>query len=184
MSASAHRARVARRGALVASLAAAALAGCFADPTEVVVVVDTDAKPLTEFGAIQFNFSSGEQAIGSATTLPATVGVRPQGFSKEFDVLVNLNVGADNLRPGNPMLGQSPLPFAARKASNVQFIDGEMRVLFIPIPRACACVDASGMPSTNCPHALDPECADLVDPNMAEFDEDNIPRLRPSANAP
>jgi hypothetical protein len=172
----AHRSSSARCGALFALLAAAAFSGCFADPTEVVVVVDTDAKPLTDFGTIQFNFSSGEQAFGSATALPATVGVRPQGFSTDFDVLVNLNVGMNNFPPGDPM-GQTPLPFAARKASNVRFVDGEMRVLFIPMLRACACVDASGMPSTNCLHALDPECADLLDPSTAELDEDNIPRL-------
>ncbi len=183
MSTSAHHPRSIRRGAFVAALATAALAGCFADPTEVVVVVDTDAKPLTDFGMIQFTFSSGEQASGSATTLPATVGVRPQGStSTEFDVLVTLNVGVNNF-VGNPMVG-APLPFAARKASNVRFVDGEMRVLFLPILRACACVDASGMPSTNCPHALDPDCADLTDPNMSEFDDDNIPRLPPSAKAP
>jgi hypothetical protein len=167
----------------VASLATAALAGCFADPTEVVVVVDTDAKPLTDFGTIEFNFSSGGQASGSATTLPATVGVRPEGPSAEFDVLVTLNVGVNNFVPNNP-IGQASLPFAARKASSVRFVDGEMRVLFIPILRACACVDASGMPSTNCPHALDTDCADLTDPNMAEFDEDNIPRIPPSPKGP
>ena len=183
MSPSTPRSRSTRRGAFVVSLATVALAGCFADPTEVVVVVDTDAKPLTDFGTIQFNFSSGGQASGSATTLPATVGVRPEGPSAEFDVLVTLNVGVNNFVPGNPMVG-APLPFAARKASNVRFVDGEMRVLFLPILRACACVDASGMPSTNCPHALDPDCADLTDPNLAEFDDDNVPRLPASAKAP
>ena len=169
-------------GVLIAALAAVALTGCFADPTEVVVVVDTDAKPFTDFGTIQFMFSSGEQAFGDPSRLPATVGVRPQGPSTEFDVLVNLGVGA-NAPPFDPT-GRSPLPFAVRKASNVRFVNGEMRVLLLPILRACACVDASGMPTTSCPHALDPDCQDLTDPSLAEFDEDNIPRLPASAKSP
>ena len=174
--------------AVLAALAAIALSGCFADPTEVVVVMDTDAKAPTDFAQIQFTFfstggvTSSDGSKGSNTdafasadgsSLPVTVGVIPEGESA-FDVLVTLTTRPwSSFDPMNP-----PLPFATRSASNVRFVTNEMRTLFIPIPKICACVTATGTPSTNCPHALDPECSDLTSPTLTDFDEDNLPRLR------
>jgi hypothetical protein len=172
--------------AVLAALTATALTGCFADPTEVVVVMDTDAKAPADFTQVQFSFSSGQMifpggimkpspggfASADGSSLPVTVGVIPEGESA-FDVMVTLTTNASSFDdPMNP-----PLPFATRSASNVRFVTNEMRTLFIPIPKICACVTATGTPSTNCPHALDPECSDLTSPTLTDFDEDNLPRL-------
>lgn len=175
------------RRAVLAALAATAFSGCFADPTEVVIVMDTDAKAPTDFSQIQFTFfstggvifpdgSMRSNQIASASadgsSLPVTVGVIPAGESA-FDVLVTLATNPSSF--GDP--ANAPLPFETRKVSNVRFVTNEMRTLFIPVPKVCACVTAAGKPSTNCPHALDPECSDITSPTLTDFDEDNLPRL-------
>jgi hypothetical protein len=171
--------RVSARRALLAALLAAPLGGCFADPTEVVIVVDTDATPFKDFAQIMFSFSDGFSAFADAATLPATLGVRPGGQSLTFDVIVTLNTTMSFGQMRAPD-GTATLTFATRKASEVRFVSNEMRVLFLPIPKLCSCTDASGMPITSCAHALDPACLDLRAPPLSELDEDNLPRLAKS----
>ena len=132
---------------------------------------------------VQLCFSSNQQSVAEGDSWPVTVGVRKQGPATSFDVLVKLATTRDSLCFTSPM-GQQPPPFASRKASDVHFVDGEMRVLFLPIFRSCDCVDASGMPSTSCSHALDPDCHDFTNPSLGEFDEDNLPHLPASAKSP
>jgi hypothetical protein len=163
-------------------VAAVALTGCFADPTEVIVVVDSDAVAGKDFQQVQLLFSSEgglfqEPAFSNGPQLPATVGVTLSGSSTTFDVVVNLDAGA--FAP----MGNGGLPFSTRKASSVTFVTDQMRVLLIPMFKRCACVDAAGMPSTNCPHALDPDCHDLVNPPLSAFDADHLPRL-PASTSP
>jgi hypothetical protein len=173
-------------GVGLVAVAAAALAGCFSDPTEVVVVVDTDAKVGRDFSEVGFCFSSGQEAVADGSQWPVTVGVRQQdSFNPTFSVLVTLTAGGVSCSTLSFMgAGTTQLPFATRKASDVRFVDGEMRVLFLPILKICACVDATGQPITGCPHALDPDCEDLTDPPLGDFDPDNIPHLPTSAKAP
>jgi len=169
--------RIGARRVLLAVLLAAPLGGCFADPTEIVIVVDTDATPMKDFKQIMFNFSDGFFAFADASALPATLGVRPGNQSLTFDVAVTLNTTM-SFNQMNRGLDGSPLPtLATRKASEVRFVPNEMRVLFLPIPKLCSCADASGMPITSCANALEPACVDLRAPPLSELDEDNIPRL-------
>jgi hypothetical protein len=168
-------------GVLLAALAASSLAGCIDDPTEVVVVVDTDAQPFKDFAQISFTFDGGQfpSAFANADALPATIGVTPSNGRTEFNVLVSLSV-TPNFFMGGP---NSPPPFAARKASRIHFVDGEMRVLFLPIFKDCACLDSAGQPITSCAAALEPECHDMVSPALGDFDSDSIPHLPPTASA-
>jgi hypothetical protein len=172
---------------LLAGFAATALTGCFADPTEVVVVVDTDAKPGTDFAQIELTVTSGatqgftqtQQAFSFNEQLPVTLGVKRGGPSETFDVLVTLNTTTSVFQPA-----MTSLPaFATRKAANVAFVKDQLSVLFIPVFRACACVDASGMPITSCPNALQPQCHDLVAPKLGEFDDGNVPHLTAAQTA-
>jgi hypothetical protein len=157
------------RGILLAVLAAAPLAGCFADPTEVVVVVDTDGRPFQDFGQVNFQLSSpispGQGAFANAAPMPVTLGVTPgQGSTtRTFDVTVTLM----NLTNGGF--------FLRRKVSNVSFVSDQMRALFIPMLSICACT------GTSCPHALDDQCRDITAPVLTPFDEGNLPRLPPPA---
>ena len=77
-----------------------------------------------------------------------------------FDVTVSL---LDHTA-ANPLI-------ATRKATGVRFVRGETRVLFLGLPRACACQ------GTSCPNALEASCADLVDPMLAPFDPKHLPRV-------
>ena len=167
-------ARARRTGLLaLALLFAASLSGCFDDPTEIVIAVDTDAIPMQDFSQIQFMLSQGQQSFADSSTLPATLGVTRSGPTTEFDVTVTLNTGSP--------FGQGTVtPFVTRKASHVKFAPDQMKVLFLPLFRACACI-VDSMPSTTCAHALDPECRDITVPVLSDFDEDNIPRLPASA---
>jgi hypothetical protein len=173
---------------LLVALAAPVLAGCFDDPTEVVVVLDTDAKVGRDFANVQLCFSNASSdANADGRTWPVTVGVRKQGTSSMFTVLVKLNTtpapGQCDNRFMPPGTVTTPPPFDTRTAKDVQFVDGEMRTLFLPLLKACACVDAAGMPTTSCPHALDPGCEDLTSPKLGDFDENNLPHLPASAKA-
>jgi hypothetical protein len=170
--------RVGARRVLLAALLAAPLGGCFADPTEVVVVVDTDATPFKDFAQIMFSFSDGLVSFADATALPTTLGVMP-GPSPTFDVVVTLNTTMSFGQMRGPD-GTATPTFATRKASEVRFVPNEMRVLFLPIPKLCSCTDASGMVITSCANALEPACRDLRAPPLSAFDEDNIPRLAKS----
>jgi hypothetical protein len=187
------RARVhgaAAGGVLGLGLAMSALAGCFTDPTEVVVVVDTDARAGRDFVDVQLCLSSSEfgsfESHADGRTLPVTLGVRRQGTTTMFDVFVKLNttLGAPPCNfPGRTEPAPPP-PFDSRKAMDVQFVDGQMRTLYLPMLKDCACVDDTGMPITNCTHALDADCRDLSNPKLGDFDEDNLPHIPASAKAP
>jgi hypothetical protein len=176
-------------GVVGLALATSALAGCFADPTEVVVVLDTDAKLGRDYNSVQLCFNPGGESDADGTTWPVTVGVRKMDATPTFTVLVKLNTTLNTFAPGgcdsNPMLpGRTQTtanPFIVRTAKDVQFVDGQMRALFLPLRTMCACVDAAGMPITGCANALEPECADLSNPPLSDFDEDNLPHLPASA---
>jgi hypothetical protein len=190
-----HRGRGLFGAALVAgvALAAAPLAGCFSDATEVVVVVDTDLQP-SEFGSLTFSVVSGNFNAGAGggsfdptmTALPATMGVVPVGSSTDFDVTVTM--WPPGVGPGGPAFPQEnvpvrpgtmapTLPMTSRKASHVRFVGGAQQMLFLPLTRPCLCN------GTSCPHALDPECRELISPAMTAFDSSRIPRIRPDETA-
>jgi hypothetical protein len=152
------------RGLMLASLTAAVSAGCFADPTEVVIVVDTDATPFRDFGQVNLQvgraFSPAEaSAFASPAPGPITLGVTPTQGSTSFEVVVMLT----GVRTRDA--------FLQRKVSNVPFVSEQIRALFIPMLSVCSCN------GTNCPHALDAECRDITAPVLTPFDANNIPRL-------
>jgi hypothetical protein len=149
---------------LTALVVTGVAAGCFADPTEVVIVVDSDAVAFVDFQQINYQLGSGfssgfgSGAFANPQPMPSTLGVTPSAGATTFEVVVVL---ADNR-------GQ---PFLQRKVSNIRFVPDQIRALFIPILKACACN------GTNCPHALDDGCRDITAPVLTSFDESNLPRL-------
>ena len=158
------RPRFNSRGLVLTALVIAAFAGCFADPTEVVVVVDTDAVSVVDFQQVNYQLGSGfspgfgSGAFANPQPMPSTLGVTPSAGATTFDVVVTF--------AGN--MGQ---PFLRRKVSNIRFVPDQIRALFIPMLKACACN------GTNCPHALDDGCRDITAPVLTSFDESNLPRL-------
>jgi len=172
----------------VAALVALALAGCFDDPTQIVVVVDTDAKPGSDFTQVEFLTSTidepggagqGPIAFSNGDAWPVTLAVNPLSAVPSFTVQVRLVAGKPMSFDPN-----GGIAFSTRTAKDVRFVAGQRSVLFIPMLRSCACVDASGMPITSCARALDPDCKDLSDPPVSELDEDHLPRLPAAARSP
>jgi hypothetical protein len=155
-----------RRALGVLALAGAALlGGCLHDPTEIVVVVDTDLKLGIEFDTIQFMLFGNAPAgipIAQSTTLPATLGVVPQASgAQQFDVMAVASQGFDTSGMSKPVV--------QRRVSNIRFVPNEIRSVFIPLLRQCMCQ------GTNCD--TNPPCNDIVTPTLAAFDENNIPHL-------
>lgn len=151
---------------------ALALVGGCREPTEVVVVVDTDLTQFVDFDVIRFSlsngFGGGLSEVGTSTTLPATMGFVPtEGGRQVFDIMVAASK--------NDGFNSRPLPVVSRRVSNIPFVEGEMRTLFVSLLRHCAC------DGTSCPNALDDECRDVTAPTLTDFDEDNLPRLQAQA---
>jgi hypothetical protein len=174
----------ARLGALVVVASGlAALAGCLPDPTEVVVVVDTDLTQFVDYDVIDIQLtprnSAGFQcATGSPSTLPITLGVIPQGGGA-FKVTASALKGSPCMQQFGPApFGQQTVSVVTRMVSNVPFVADERRALFITLLRQCMCQ------GTTCAHALEPECRDVTAPVLTDFDEDNIPHLPASAKTP
>jgi hypothetical protein len=165
----------------------AMLAGCLHDPTEVVVVVDSDLTPFVDFDVIEIQLASlnspaGFQqcATGSPSSLPITLGVTPQSTT-DFTVTAAAIKGAPCLQkfgPGGPPGGPQTFAVASRKVSNVPFVTDERRALFVTLLRQCACQ------GTSCPHALEPACGDVTAPVLTDFDDGNIPHLPASSKVP
>lgn len=157
-----------RMRAAVLAGALALVGGC-REPTEIVVVVDTDLTQFVDFDVIRFSlsngFGGGFNDVGTSTTLPATIGFIPtEGGRQVFDIMVAASKNDD--------FGVRPPPIASRRVSNIPFVSGEMRALFVPLTRHCACE------GTSCPNALDDECRDITAPKLTDFDEDDLPRLQ------
>src|SRR5262245_30638743 len=127
-------------GLALGALALSLLGGCFSDPTEVVVVADTDMTPVVDFEGIEFRlespFSQGAiEAISFSRELPATMGYVPRdGGPTQFDVTVRALRGEFDQQA-----------IVTRRASGIRFVSGEMRVLLVTLLRACMCQQ------TNCP---------------------------------
>jgi hypothetical protein len=171
--------------ARLAALAALALTGCFSDPTEVVVVVDTDAT-FRDFVQMQLSTTPGFArggdmqstqilAYASPTPLPVTLGLTPGAgrTPSTFDVIVDLITA-------NGAVGSGDIPFLHRRVSNINFVPDQMMTLFIPMLSIC-----SSNGTTAFPHALDDDCRDITAPVLTKFDDDNIPHLsKPVAATP
>jgi hypothetical protein len=154
------------RGALALSTLLV-LGGCWHDPTEIVIVVDSDLKVGTDFDVINFQLGNclSSQCTATSSTLPATLGVvppsgtQPPGFDTEFSVTVTAFKGFEST------------PVVARGASMLRFVSNDVRSLFLPLLGRCECQ------GTTCPNLADPDCADIDEPVLTEFDEDHLQRL-------
>jgi hypothetical protein len=150
----------------LAALAVLLLGGC-REPTEIVVVADTDMLINFDFDTINFEFpdqfGGGVFPIGTSTTLPATMGFLPQENGRpQFDVILRAVKGGGF---------QPPVPVVTRRVSNIPFVSGEIRAVFVKLLQYCRCE------GTTCAHALEPDCKDITKPELLSFDEDNIPHI-------
>jgi len=154
-----------RSCAVILALASVSpLIGC--EPTEVVLVVDTDEPPISTFDVINFQISAADfsppfQSSAGLDRLPVTLGVTT-GRAMAFDVSVTMLRGVG---------GMTAMTHNTRNALNVPFTNDDERVLFIPLFQKCACT------GTNCLNPSDPDCLDLTAPKTGSFDEDNLPRI-------
>jgi hypothetical protein len=150
----------------VLALACGLVLGACREPTEVVVVVDSDMQAGIDFDTVRFVMLSGgsfRAELASATAVPATLGVVPLEFDSRprFDITIEVTKGFD--------FNGNPVPVVTRRVSNIPFVADEQLALLVEIWRECACR------GTNC--RSDPPCNDILAPTLIDFDEDALPRL-------
>jgi len=153
-------------------LAGALLAfGCHDPVTQIVLVVDSDLVAPGEVNRLELEIDQ-----------PGGVTER-----REFDLHANEFPATGTLVPGDAagygpfsvraslfLLPNDTDPVVVRTVSGVRFVRGATRMLYIALPRACACA------GTSCPNALTPACADLTNPPLVSFDPAHLPHLPPT----
>jgi len=178
----------AARAALLTCVGLLAL-GCHHAPvTEIVLVIDTDLSLPPKGSAysagaeadalevvvssprvnIDQAFGGGLASLGTVQhptlpTFPATIGLVPRddaGYGP-FDVRAALYRMSSEVTPLEVVV--------ERKATAVQFVRGETRVLYLSLLKACRCA------GTSCPST--PPCGDLASPTLTPFDPKDLPHV-------
>jgi hypothetical protein len=137
--------------------------------TEVVLVIESDLMPFTEVNAFDATIAPGPVApvpvnglfVSGVTSFPLSIGFVSHGETKSFSLVARLLVGT----PGAPQR-----LVVSRTVSDVRFVEGEVRMFVLTMPRACACQ------GTACPLPGDPACDKLTNPTLEPFDPARAPR--------
>jgi hypothetical protein len=159
-----------------------ALAGCHAPVTEVVVVIDTDLSTPAEADMLEVEITSSQSTTNQtfAVSRDMDAGVISRGNLPTFPATIGVVPGASGVAPfsitatllrANAETNLEEI-VVARKATDVQFVQGQTRTLVLTLLRACACK------GTNCPNpSTTPPCGDLVSPTLTPFDPQHIPHV-------
>jgi hypothetical protein len=162
----------ARSTLVIGALGLVALAGCDAapGPTEIVMVLQSDFEPPSEFDGLQMSFTLGELtpqpnapqtftiswAVPSSVDLPIAVSMEPGPMRSTFSMTVTLIHGLSS--------SSVPTILVRRSILAVQFAPRQQAMLVVPMMRACACQ------GTSCPGQGNPDCDDLHAPALQPLD--------------
>jgi hypothetical protein len=156
-----------RRGALAVPLLAL-LAGCHDPITEVLLVVTSDLAIPTDVDFASISAVPGSSA-GVGDVRGPMFGV-PVG---QFPISMGVQASQTEVFSARVQLFLSANPIAvvvSRNVTAVRFVHGEVRMLVVPMKRACACQGTScPLPGTN------PDCDDLESPQTVPLD----PKIAP-----
>lgn len=155
----------ARIGAVLALLLAM---GC-TELTEVVLVVESDLDVPADVDGFDLTVISGSipptaGPIFNFSTIPdfpLSVGFVSEGTTTNFSFVARLS--KFNFSAPEPLL------VVSRTVSDVRFVEGEVRMLVLTMPRVCACE------GTSCPLPGNPACSNLTSPMLQAFDPDVAP---------
>ncbi|HEY7376599.1 MAG TPA: hypothetical protein VIF57_30850 [Polyangia bacterium] len=157
------------RAATVAAalLVAVSLAGCHDDPTEVVLVIESDLIIPGDIDGLDVTATSGPFApsvpsvfVGSGGLLgrfPQSIGFISYGGTATFSFVLRLFHGLFQT--------QQPTLIMSRAVTDVRFVDQRTLMLVLQMPSACACMGST------CPTPeSDPRCANIQTPALVPFD--------------
>jgi hypothetical protein len=160
------------------ALAPIAALGCAqGSVTEVVLVLTSDIAVPTEADSIQVvadfegSPSSGgaieeQSGLVALSQFPVSVGFdSTSGDTPGFSVAIDLE---------RSFTGLQQQIVLRRRITGIAFVKGEMRMLIVPLSKACACQ------GTTCPNPGNPACDDIVNPDTEPFDPARAP---PSSSA-
>jgi hypothetical protein len=162
-----RHARAALAAALPLGLLTLPLAGCRDDPTEVVLVLESDLSIPGDIDGLDFPLASGPFApsapsffVGSGPLIgpfPLSIGFISYGDTDTFSFVVRMFRDA--------FQGQPPPLVISRTVTDVRFVDQRTMMLVLQMPRACACTGST------CPTPDDdPQCANIQTPALVPFD--------------
>jgi hypothetical protein len=148
------------------------VAGCGPDLTEVVVAIHSDLTPGTEVDGIQVTYQAGSLSSNFNPPLFASLDTRSTfpmsaGFASREDGPASFSVTVQFMKTN----GFESLIVVSRKATAVQFVREQTLMFVLPMMRVCACQ------GTTCPNpGENPDCDDLVDPELVPLDPAIAPR--------
>jgi hypothetical protein len=162
----------ARSTIVIGALSLAVLAGCAPPPgpTEIVMVLQSDFEPPSEFNGLLMSFTLGELApppndpetvniswnVPASVDLPIVILLEPGPMRPTFSMTVTLLHG---LSPGSVST-----ILVRRSILAVQFALRQRAMLVVPLLRACACE------GTSCPGPGNPDCDELHAPALQPLD--------------
>jgi hypothetical protein len=160
------------RPTIVAAVVAASslAAGCHDQPTQVVLVVDSDLVAPSEVNTFSVSVAPGpfepppEVFIAGAQigAFPISLGIVSQGGTPSFSLVVRL---LDNDQNGQPLI------VVSKTVTDVRFVAEQTQMLLLDLPRSCACE------GTSCPLPGNPVCDKATNPALVPFDPARAPSI-------
>jgi hypothetical protein len=131
------------------------------DADSIQVVADFEGSPSSPGGFVQ-----EQSGLFGLSGFPVSVGfVSSNGDTPGFSVAIDLD---------RSFTGLEQQIIVRRHLTGIAFVKGEMRMLIVPLSKACACQ------GTTCPNPGNPACDDIVNPDTEPFDPARAP---PSSSA-
>ena len=155
--------------AVVAAAPSLAAVGCHDQPTQVVLVVDSDLLVPADVTSFSVTVAPGpfepppDSFLTSAPigAFPISVGIVSQGQTPSFSFVARL---LDEHDPTKALIVLS------KTVTDVRFVPEQTLMLLLDLPRSCACQ------GTSCPLPGDPVCDKITRPALVPFD----PALAPA----
>jgi hypothetical protein len=159
---------------IVAAVVAASFlaAGCNDQPTQVVLVVNSDLVSPSEVNTVSMSFAPGPfeppsdvfiagELIGA---FPISLGIVSQGETPSFSLVVRL---LNNTQNGETLI------VVSKTVTDVRFVAEQTQMLLLELSRTCACE------GTSCPLPGNPSCDKITNPTLVPFD----PALAPPTDS-
>jgi hypothetical protein len=158
---------------LVAAGLVASAGGCgTSDPTEIVVVVESDIAVPDAVDTISVQYAVGD-GLPLANQFPqgyeACISGLPLAFAFHPSPGVDVFGVSVELLKEEPPVGA--LLVAVRSLTGVRFVPGRQLMYSLSISGTCACQ------GTQCPNAQLPECGDVADPELGPYDAAQAPPI-------
>ena len=159
---------------VTAVVAASSLAaGCHDQPTQVVLVVNSDVLVPSEVNSFGVTVAAGpfEPPLPARSSVHAAArhvsdAAGNRVARRDAELLVRGPVPARRSQSGNSLI------VVSKTVTDMRFVAEQTRMLLLELPRSCACQ------GTSCPLPGDPVCDKITNPALVPFDPALAPATR------